>query len=315
MSYSHKQKRVAYHLYDVGRRKKASRKELLAALETGLVEANLQNPAYGDLDSVGWRQERGHYGSVGKRRNVRGAAGRFYDETKAAGRGKGKTAGQLAQAVQRSAHPGRYDARRGQAKDLLNWLERKHGKGGGAKAGGSTTTKTTTSPGVDNSALRQSVKRTYLSERGRPDALLSLAAGLRGAEDVPATTKVVRRKSKGATVKGGGGGTGKQQARRLAAQAGKGYITSGERTPERNRAVGGAEGSDHLTTKRDATAVDLKYGTGRRIARRLGIKNWKPGSYQRHTVRIKGKRYSVQILEDVEGHRDHTHAGFQYLGR
>jgi hypothetical protein len=41
-----------------------------------------------------------------------------------------------------------------------------------------------TTPGVDNSAVRQSLLQGYLSERGKPTALLDLAAGLNGAQDI-----------------------------------------------------------------------------------------------------------------------------------
>lgn len=184
MALTPKQKRVAYHIISVGKRKGASRKELISALATALVEANLGNPAGGDRDSVGWRQERSHYGSKGNRMNVRKAAGRYFDETRAAGRGRGMTAGQLSQTVQRSAFPGRYDERKGQAKEVLAYLER------GGKVGGGGRTVTSTTPGIDNSPLRQQLKMAYLAQRNDPDALLNLAQGLQGAEDVPGKTTV-----------------------------------------------------------------------------------------------------------------------------
>lgn len=53
--------------------------------------------------------------------------------------------------------------------------------------GGGTLTRTVTetTPGVDNSAVRQQLLQQYVLQRGRPDALLGLAQGLRGAQDVP----------------------------------------------------------------------------------------------------------------------------------
>lgn len=112
-------------------------------------------------------------------------------------------------------------------------------------------------------------------------------------------------------VKDGGGWHG---TRLVALTAGKGFITSGKRTPQQNAAVGGAPGSDHLTTNRSAYAVDMKFGVGGRVARRLGIRNWRPGTYQRYTIRIGGRRYSIQILERVKGHFDHTHLGVRRIG-
>lgn len=201
MGYSHHQKRVAYHIYSVGRKKGASRKELLSALETALTESNLGNPNYGDGTSKGWRQQISGAGVKSRNRlNVRKQAGYYFDETRAAGRGRGKSAGQLAQAVQRSAFPGRYDQHSKQAKDLLNWLERKHGAA--APGGeGRTVTKTVT-PGVDNSGMRRDLKLAYLEQRGRPDALLTLAAGLKNAGDVAPVTKTV---TTGGGTRGGRG--------------------------------------------------------------------------------------------------------------
>jgi hypothetical protein len=100
-------------------------------------------------------------------------------------------------------------------------------------------------------------------------------------------------------------------AKALAEYATRGIYGSGERTPAQNAAAGGAPGSDHLTTNRWASAVDAKYGTGKLIAKRLGIKGWKKGTYDRHIIKVDGRKYSVQILEDVEGHYDHTHVGIQ----
>lgn len=130
MALTHEQRRVAYHIYDVGRRKHASRRQILAALETGLVESHLTNPHHGDGTSIGWRQETASSYPGVNRLSVRGAAGRFFTEIQGA---HGGTPGQMAQAVQRSAFPGRYDAVQGQAKDILHWLEKNYGS---LKAGG-----------------------------------------------------------------------------------------------------------------------------------------------------------------------------------
>lgn len=46
-------------------------------------------------------------------------------------------------------------------------------------------------PGVDNSELRESFKLAYLSERGKPDALLNLAVGLKDTQDEPGRLKFV----------------------------------------------------------------------------------------------------------------------------
>ncbi len=203
MAYSRSQKKVARKIYRVGAKRGESRKEIIAALETALVEANLSNPNYGDADSVGWRQERSHYGSVAKRRNVAGAANRFFDETSAQGDGRGMTPGQLAQAVQRSAFPDRYAERGGQAKDLLRWLRQTDG--GSPRGNSSSVSGTTRIPGVDNSAVRQQLLQQYLATDYDPNALLSLAQGLEGAQDIPGVSIPGTSSASGGTWGGRGG--------------------------------------------------------------------------------------------------------------
>ena len=111
------QAQVLSTVLNIGRKKGASKKEMLAAVETALVESGIRNLGYGDADSSGWRQERAMY--YPNPQNVRASAGRFFEETASQGRGAGMTAGQLAQAVQRSAFPEKYDQRKGEAVPLL----------------------------------------------------------------------------------------------------------------------------------------------------------------------------------------------------
>lgn len=210
------QKRVAFHIYDVGRRKKASRKDLLSALETGLVEANLGNPHGGDGTSIGWRQETSSSYPNVNRMNVRQSAARFYDELRGAG---GGTPGQRAQAVQRSGYPLRYDERAGQAKDVLAWLDKTYGKGTKGKVAkpskGTVTRSTRTStqvvtPGVDNSQARAQVLQAGLGLK-HPFALsrlMSTQAQIAGLADVAPVTKTstqtVVKKGAPKVVKKGG---------------------------------------------------------------------------------------------------------------
>jgi len=111
------QAKVLSTVLRIGRRQGASKKEMLAAVETALVESGIRNLGYGDADSSGWRQERATY--YPNPQNVKASAGRFFQETASQGRGAGTTAGQLAQAVQRSAFPDKYDERKGDAAPLL----------------------------------------------------------------------------------------------------------------------------------------------------------------------------------------------------
>lgn len=94
----------------------ATMKQIMAAVETALVEQPaLDNGPYGSGTSVGWRQETsGSYGAaVAPRLDLQKTIPAFYSEEKS-GDNAG-TPGQLAQSVQRSAYPGRYDQEAGAA--------------------------------------------------------------------------------------------------------------------------------------------------------------------------------------------------------
>jgi cell wall-associated NlpC family hydrolase len=106
----------------------ATKKELLAAAETGLVEApNFENPAGGDADSEGWRQERTSIYGMGPQgpRNVKASADRFYKEIRAdPGASTAPTAGMAAQAAQGSAFPERYDEVKPEANAIVKAFQR-----------------------------------------------------------------------------------------------------------------------------------------------------------------------------------------------
>lgn len=86
---------------------KAPRKFWLALFEAGIVEANLKNPHGGDRDSVGSLQQRAGWGSVTERMDPYKAALRFLVDARKIDR-KMYLSGKLAQAVQRSGFPLRY---------------------------------------------------------------------------------------------------------------------------------------------------------------------------------------------------------------
>jgi hypothetical protein len=129
MSYTPKQLALANTIVRVGRRMGASRKQIKSALETALVEANLSNPSGGDGTSKGWRQETASSYPNVNRMDVTGSARRYFKEVKGADR-PGLSSGALAQSVQRSAYPDRYDQRGREAGRLLRRL----GGGGGPSA-------------------------------------------------------------------------------------------------------------------------------------------------------------------------------------
>lgn len=133
MSLTAEQRRIASLIVKIGRARGEKGKRIVANLETGIVESNLRNLPGGSGSSVGYRQEtKSSYPTV-NRRNVKAAINRFYDEARHVST-KGRTAGQIAQAVQRSAFPGRYDQVRGRALGLY----RKGGAGGSLGSGGGT---------------------------------------------------------------------------------------------------------------------------------------------------------------------------------
>lgn len=98
----------------------ASDKVMLALFEAGLVESEFRNLSHGDRDSQGFLQQRPSqgWGTSAQVQNVVYATTQFVKRAKPI-ENRYATAGQLAQAVQRSAFPLRYDQRKQEALDLL----------------------------------------------------------------------------------------------------------------------------------------------------------------------------------------------------
>ncbi len=98
-------------------RMRASHKVTLALIEAGIVESNLRNLPDGDRDSLGWLQQRP---SKGWRcpRNITCAAWDFLRRAIPI-QDAYATSGQLAQAVQRSAFPLRYDQHQAEAERVI----------------------------------------------------------------------------------------------------------------------------------------------------------------------------------------------------
>lgn len=107
----------------------------------GLVESQLQHDRYsqvgsGDRDSVGFLQQRPSMGWGPAGESIERDTDQFLDRALRVNRGFGGSAGQLAQAVQRSAFPERYDQRSGEAEAIL----RRYGGGGAPRGGGRPAT-------------------------------------------------------------------------------------------------------------------------------------------------------------------------------
>lgn len=125
MAFTSEQRRVAQRAYAEARRLGASPREAKALIAAGLVESNLQHDRYrnvgsGDRDSVGFLQQRPSMGWGPPGESIEQDTRQFLAAAKKINRGGfNGSAGQLAQAVQRSAFPARYDQRGAEAERLL----------------------------------------------------------------------------------------------------------------------------------------------------------------------------------------------------
>ncbi|KAA2266640.1 hypothetical protein F0L68_02095 [Solihabitans fulvus] len=88
---------------------------MLAGFETGWVESHMNNLNCGDRDSLGVFQQRPSqgWGSPDQVRDVDYSSNKFFEVAQQMEPDVGGTAGNLAQAVQRSAYPDRYDQSEG----------------------------------------------------------------------------------------------------------------------------------------------------------------------------------------------------------
>jgi hypothetical protein len=304
MALDRTQRKTARIFLKEAKRHRASPRIKKALIEAGLVEASLRNPRGGDRDSVGSLQERSHYGSTRRRLNRHKAARRFITEAqRLEQQGFRGSAGKLAQAVQRSAFPERYDQHSKEAKSIV----RKHGRGGSsARYGVKVSTKTI--PGVDRSAERQALKVSYLEQRGRPGALLELAEGLKEAKDVPAqkvrSARVVRR---GGGSQGRSKG-GKPSIRKLASLAQEMGLRVGENPHYGGVSGGHVQGSYHYSGRAIDVSGDPKAmaryarAVSRRYGRSMKEVFWNgPGATNIKNGKRVGKGF-------VSGHQDHVHA-------
>jgi hypothetical protein len=108
---------VAQKAYNQAKSMGASNRLILALMEAGVVESGMRNLDYGDRDSLGFLQQRASWGSKASRLNVAESTARFIK--KGAKVGDYSSAGALAQAIQVSAFPDRYNQERNRAYDWL----------------------------------------------------------------------------------------------------------------------------------------------------------------------------------------------------
>ncbi|MGC4897588.1 FG-GAP repeat domain-containing protein [Micromonospora sp. DT31] len=122
-------------VYRVARSYNANDKVTLSAFEAGWVESHMNNLPCGDKSSLGVFQQRWDYG-WGTREQIMDpvyATQQYVSRAITCDRNNpGYTAGQVAQCVQRSGFPDRYDQVAGTARTLLNQAARTHGMAGGS---------------------------------------------------------------------------------------------------------------------------------------------------------------------------------------
>lgn len=149
---------VADVIYQVGKALGARPKLMLSAFMTGIVESGMKNLNYGDADSKGWRQERTSIYGDGPdgATNVNASAKRYFTEglNIIAGKTPGKagtgmyqeswTPGRLSQAIQGSAFPDRYDAKRAEATTLMEKTAAKVDQKDQTESGSTASTDTST---------------------------------------------------------------------------------------------------------------------------------------------------------------------------
>ena len=110
--------KAARAICSVARGLGASGKVILAAYEAAIVESGVHSLPYGDLDSIGLFQQRDSWGTYAQRMDPAWASRQFLVRAIRQDR-PWMSAGQLAQDVQVSAYPERYDQRRIQALSLI----------------------------------------------------------------------------------------------------------------------------------------------------------------------------------------------------
>lgn len=323
----------------------ASKREMKALVAAMAVESNYQHERYsrvgsGDRDSVGVLQQRPSMGWGPPGESVEKDASQFLNHAQRINRkGFRGSAGQLAQAVQRSAFPGRYDERGAEAERYIRQFSRSGGSGDsltGTRSGRPVrdSYRTETVPGVDRSADRLALKQQYVLQRDRdPNALLMLKQGLDAAQDTPESTRRVRvpgsregdRSTSGQdAVRGGSTRSYGREGEKFAGSQGKiipfsqqahrlGLKTTSAKRGTKSTASGGT--SDHYIGKRNATARDWAGPPeqmdklARSIAGALGARDFRGG-----VLNVTRGKFRYQLLwkTNVGGnHYDHVHLGVQ----
>jgi hypothetical protein len=110
-------------VHDIATQRGVTDKVMLAAFEAGWVESHMNNLNCGDSDSLGVFQQRpsAGWGTPEQIMDPVYATNAFLDQAIPNDQNNpGFTAGQLAQSVQRSAFPDRYDENEGKAREMID---------------------------------------------------------------------------------------------------------------------------------------------------------------------------------------------------
>ncbi|CAE7074610.1 unnamed protein product [Rhizoctonia solani] len=124
---------VRDQVYRITQSRGVTSKVLLSTFETAWIESHVNNLPCGDQDSIGVFQQRPSqgWGSYDQIMNVDYSTGKYLDQAIVNDRNNpGYTAGQLAQSVQRSEYPDRYDQAQSMAQQLINQAIASVGGGG-----------------------------------------------------------------------------------------------------------------------------------------------------------------------------------------
>lgn len=120
---AHANKKVLKKVYRIAKGRHVTHKVMLSTFETAWVESHVNNLKCGDADSVGVFQQRPSQGWCKHPkgcRNVKHATNKYLDQAIPNSKKHPKwTAGKVAQSVQRSAYPKRYNQAKPKAKKLI----------------------------------------------------------------------------------------------------------------------------------------------------------------------------------------------------
>ena len=181
-----------------------------------------------------------------------------------------------------------------------------------SKRGAPRVTKTSvTTPAVDNSAVRSQLVSAYMKNRSRPGAMMSMVAGVKDAQDAPASTTTTTTTAPGAPTTAAPpaaspGLTGGPQQKvveigRMAQQMG---LHVGEQSQFGGKPSSGhVENSNHYSDR----AIDVS-GDPKKLSEFNELIAKRYGSHLNEMFYDKGKSFKHgKPIGSIGGHDDHVH--------